>query len=367
MKIAQIAPPWIAIPPTNYGGTENVIYNLVEEQVSQGHDVTLFAPADAKTSAKLISFLPCSLIEDNVPWESHLQAYYHLHKSLEFAREFDIVHTHLSSCTDMYVLPLVSSLKTPHVCTLHSLFPFDRLPNGWTSRGDQYFLEEWGSSVPMVAISENARAIAPQSLNFIGVVHNGLLIKQFQPAIKSRGSYFVWLGKFVPEKGAHIAIEASKRADVVVVLAGLVDKHSQRSVHYFDNYIKPFIDNEQVKYIGPVNMKQKINLLNEACGFLNPINLEESFGMVMIEAMALGCPVISFARGAALELIVHGKTGFLVQDIDEMVNFIHKIDDIDRDVTYRHVVDNFSATSMVEKYIKIYKRVIMMKKELAHD
>ncbi len=122
--------------------------------------------------------------------------------------------------------------------------------------------------------------------------------------------------------------------------------------------IKPHIDNEQVKYVGPVNMKQKISLLSRACGFLNPIEWEEPFGMVMIEAMALGCPVISFARGAAPELIVHGKTGFLVHDVNEMVRFIPRIDDIDRHVTRMHVERRFSVRIMAQKYMKIYQKVI---------
>src|SRR5437660_7200021 len=175
MRIAQIAPPWIPIPPKNYGGTESVLSTLVEQQVAQGHDVTLFAPGDAKTSAKLVSFFPKSLIEDGVPWHAHLQAYYHLHKSVEYvkAHSFDIVHTHLSSTPDMYIFPLTAPLTTPHVTTLHSNFPFDNAPNGWTGDADEYYLQ-WAPHVPMVAISKSAQAQAPKTLTFVGVVHNGM-------------------------------------------------------------------------------------------------------------------------------------------------------------------------------------------------
>ncbi|HEY5001894.1 MAG TPA: glycosyltransferase, partial [Ktedonobacteraceae bacterium] len=129
MKIAHIAPPWIAIPPKNYGGTEIVLYNLVEEQVAQGHDVTLLAPGDARTSAKLVSFFPHSLIDSGVPWQGHLKAYYHLYKAVSYIREhdFDIVHAHLSSAADMYVFPLTAHMTIPMVTTLHSCFPFDRV------------------------------------------------------------------------------------------------------------------------------------------------------------------------------------------------------------------------------------------------
>jgi glycosyltransferase involved in cell wall biosynthesis len=169
----------------------------------------------------------------------------------------------------------------------------------------------------------------------------------------------------MPEKGPDLAIEAVRKADVPLILAGTIDQHLPESVAYFEEKIKPHIDEKQIKYIGPVNMRQKISLLSRARGFLNPIVWEEPFGMVMIEAMALGCPVISFPRGAAPEIVVHRKTGFLVHDVNEMVKFIPRIDGIDRDVAREHVEKNFSARAMAEKYIKVYKKVIRKKKEAA--
>jgi len=358
MKIAHIAPPWLSIPPKNYGGTEIVIYNLVEEQVARGQDVTLFAPGNTRTSAKLVSFFPKPLVEEGVPWQGHLKAYYHLHESVEYIKrhKFDIVHTHLSSSSDMYIFPLVSPLVTPHVTTLHSRFPFDRVQS-WTGKADELYME-WAPLLPMVAISESAREEVPYDLNFVGVVHHGLSMQQFLPTAKKRGDFFVWLGRFVEDKGTHLAIEAAKRAGVKIVLAGTIDRHQQDSVNYFNTVIKPQIDNDQVKYIGPVNMKQKISLFSRARGFLNPIEWEEPFGMVMIEAMALGCPVISFTRGAAPELIAHRKTGFLVKNVDEMVRFIPRIDEIDREATRQYVERNFSVRVMANKYMKIYNQVI---------
>ncbi len=362
MKIAHIAPPWIPIPPKNYGGTEVVVYNLVEEQVAQGHDVTLFAPGDARTSARLVSFFSKFLLEEGVPWTAHLKAYYHLHKSIEYIKEhdFDIVHTHLSSSSDMYIFPLTAPLATPHVTTLHSRFPFDRVQS-WMGNADEYYME-WAPSVPIVAISESARAEVPYPLNFVGVVHHGIPMQVFVPSTKKVGDFFVWLGRFIPDKGTHLAIEAAKEAGVKIVLAGTIDRHQQESINYFHQVIEPQIDNEQVKYVGPVNMKKKISLLSRARAFLNPIEWEEPFGMVMIEAMALGCPVISFARGAAPEIVVHRKTGFLVHDVAEMVRFIPRIDEIDREVTRMHVERNFSARVMCKKYVKIYKNVINLAK-----
>ncbi len=214
MKIAHIAPPWIAIPPKNYGGTEIVIYNLIEEQVAQKHDVTLFAPGDAKTSAKLVLFFPQSLIDAGVPWQAHLKAYYHLQKAVEYIKEhdFDIVHAHLSSSADMYIFPLMFYLATPFVTTLHSRFPFDRVQS-WTGDADHCYME-WLKSVPMVAISESARAEVSYPLNFVGVVHHGIPMGFFQPTVKQPEDFFVWLGRIVPEKGTHLAIRAAKRAGV---------------------------------------------------------------------------------------------------------------------------------------------------------
>src|SRR5438874_1776113 len=364
MKVAQIAPPWLAIPPKNYGGTEIVIYNLVEEQVARGHQVTLFAPGNTKTSAKLVSFFPKPLIEEGIPWHGHLKAYYHLHKSVEYVKQhkFDILHTHLSSSSDMYIFPLTAPLATPHVTTLHSRFPFDRVQS-WMGNADEYYME-WAPSVPIVAISESARAEVPYPLNFVGVVHHGIPMQQFVPSTKKVGNFFVWLGRFIPDKGTHLAIEAAKEAGVKIVLAGTIDRHQQESINYFHQVIEPQVDNEQVKYVGPVNMKQKTSLLSRARAFLNPIEWEEPFGMVMIEAMALGCPVISFARGAAPEIVVHRKTGFLVHGVEEMVRFIPRIDEIDRTVTRMHVEHNFSARVMAQKYVKIYKNVIKLAKGL---
>ncbi|HKV59516.1 MAG TPA: glycosyltransferase family 4 protein [Ktedonobacteraceae bacterium] len=360
MKIAQIAPGWFPVPPKNYGGTEVVIYNLIEELVEQGHDVTLYAPGDARTSAKLVSFFPQSLIGSGVPWQAHLKAYYHLRKSVEAVKQgdFDIVHMHLSSASDLYLFPLMAGMQVPHVMTLHSRFPFDHLPNGWVGDADPLYMTEWAASMPMVAISKHARDEVPYPLHFVGVVYHGLPMDTFIPTRTKRRDYFAWLGRCVPDKGAHLAIQAAKEAGIALILAGTVDRNMPESVRYFQEQIKPQIDNQQIRYIGPANMKEKINLFSGARAFLNPIEWEEPFGMVMIEAMALGCPAISFERGAAPELIVDGKTGFLVEDVDAMVRAIASIDTINRDTTRQHIEEHFSARVMAKNYTQIYQQVI---------
>lgn len=361
MRIAQIAPPWISIPPRHYGGTETVIYNLVEELVCEGHDVTLLAPGDAKTSAKLVSFFPQSLIPSGVPWSAQMKAFFHLQKSVEYVKShsFDIVHTHLSSASDMYLFPLLTNadVQTPVITTLHSRFPFNR-SGKWMGDADDYF-KEWFQSVPMVAISERAKEDVPFPLNFIGVVHHGLPVETFRPTAAQPDNFFAWLGRFVPEKGPHLAIQAAKQAGVPLVMAGIVDKDLPDAVRYFEEQIKPHIDGEQIKYIGPAGMKQKISLFSRACGMLNPIEWEEPFGMVMIEAMATGCPVISFERGAASEVVADGTSGFLVSSLEEMVQKIPHVSELNRATVRDYVVKNFSVKAMAHEYVELYKKLVM--------
>ncbi|HCI78114.1 MAG TPA: glycosyltransferase family 4 protein [Ktedonobacter sp.] len=360
MKIAQIAPPWFSIPPKHYGGTETVIYNLVEELVRQGHDVTLLAPGDAKTSARLVSFFPQSLIPSGVPWSAQMKAFYHLQKSVEYVKKhsFDIVHAHLSSASDMYLFPLFADLKVqkPVITTLHSRFPFNR-SGKWMGDADEYF-KEWFQSVPMVAISEHAKQDVPYALNFVGVVHHGLPVDTFHPTKAQPEDYFAWLGRFVPEKGPHLAIQAAKQAGVPLVMAGIVDKDLPEAVRYFEEQIKPHIDDEQIKYIGPAGMKQKISLFSRARGMLNPIQWEEPFGMVMIEAMATGCPVISFDRGAASEVVADGTSGFLVSSLEEMVQKIPQVNELNREAVRDYVVKNFSVQAMAREYVELYKKLV---------
>ncbi len=357
MKIAHIAPPWITIPPKNYGGTENVIYTIVEEQVAQGHDVALFAAGDAKTSAKLVSFFPRSLIDIGTPWQAHLKAYYHIYKAVEYIKNhaFDIVHIHLSSSADMYTFPLVAQLSVPIVTTLHSRFPFDRVQS-WTGDADAYFME-WMKEMPFIAISETARAEVTQPIQFVGIVPHGLQMAHFKPSTAQPDNYLVWLGRFMPEKGAHLAIQVAKATGLPLILAGTIDRHVPISIAYFDRTIKPQIDGRHIKYIGPVGMREKIDLLSRARVFLNPIEWEEPFGMVMIEAMAVGCPVISFARGAATSIIADGKSGYLVKNVREMILALERVDALDRNLVRAYAEEEFSAHAMVEKYVRIYQQV----------
>jgi glycosyltransferase involved in cell wall biosynthesis len=245
------------------------------------------------------------------------------------------------------------------VTTLHSQFPFDRTTDGWQGDADHYYME-WFVKAPLVAISKSAQQQEQKKgfpLNIVAVIHHGIPIKNVMPSIHP-ANFFVWLGRMVPEKGAHLAIEAAKKAGVPLVLAGIVDQHVPQARRYFHEEIEPQIDGQQIKYIGPVGLQDKIDLLSRARGMLNPIQWEEPFGMVMVEAMATGCPVIAFRRGAAKEIITSDRVGFLVNDVTEMVDRIHRIDEIDRKAVRLYTEEHFSSYAMVKSYTKAYKRII---------
>lgn len=359
MKIAQIAPPWITIPSHNYGDTENVIFSLVEELVYLGHDVTLFAPADAHTSAKQVSFIPKSLIKEGVPWQAGLKAYYHLHKSFEYINEhnFDIVHTHLSSSNDMYIFPLAATLTTPYLTTLHNYFPFDRTSDNWIGDADQYFME-WAQHVPLVTISESARRQTSYQTNIVGTVHNGLQLHDYTPASYSMGSYYIWMGHFTHAKGAHLAIEAARRAQVPLILIGIKEPYNRDAMNYYHHLIEPYIDGKQIRYISPHAPQVKSDLFYQAKALLYMAAEGEPFGMEMIEAMAEGCPVISLAHGSAAEIVHHGYTGFLVDSVDEIPLYIARLPEIDHQNVRRRVERLFSAKMMSESYLDIYTDII---------
>ncbi|GHO83111.1 glycosyltransferase family 4 protein [Dictyobacter formicarum] len=355
MKIAQLAPPWIEVPPKAYGGTETVLHILVEEQVAQGHEVTLIAASGSQTAANLVSLTSHSLLEEGFSWHDTQKEREYLQQALAYINDndFDIIHTHLSSGGDMYLFPLLAHARIPHVTTLHSNLPFQ--PEEVPPELSQNDIIRWAEHVPIVAISEQARQHQGLPLHFIGVVHHGISLEQYCVPSDPPEDYFLWLGRFVPEKGPHLAIQAAQQAGVPLVLAGTI---SQNQEQYYKEIIEPQIDGQLIRNHGPAGYEEKLTLMGHARGFLNPITWEEPFGMVMIEALALGCPVISFARGAAPEIVKDGKTGFLVEDLKEMVQAIGRIDEIKREKARAYVQEHFSCTAMARKYNDIYQKAI---------
>ncbi len=361
MKILQIAPAWVNTPPKDYGGTEWVIANLITGLSGLGHDITLFATKNSRISGKHKFIFEKSLLEQEIPWTAALPALIHYHQAFKDAGKFDVVHAHLSSTTDMVILPFLADLSEkgiPNLMTIHSRWPFDIY-----SKMDKLFLKLYAKKILAVNISSSMLKTLPNKFRNGGFVYNSLDISKMK--FNSRGgNYLTWLGKMNPEKGIANAIKIAKRAGEQFIFAGIVDRYKERSIKYFENQVKPLIDGRQIKYLGPADLKLKNKLLGGAKAFLNPINWDEPFGMVMAESMACGTPVISFNRGAAPEVIKDQQTGFLVNTSLEMIKALDRIKEINRFACRKHVEKNFSTKSAALKYLKLYRKEIQRSKVL---
>lgn len=352
MKIAQVAPLWTSVPPEKYGGTERIVHYLTEELVKREHQVTLFASADSRTEAKLISVWPRALIKERlygkpIPWGNCLFPLLNLARAFEEAKNFDIMHIHENStCLSNFFIPLV---KTPVVITIHDPAPNPKQKDNLAAF-DRYKNHNYVS----ISLSHQ-RLWKKLGLNFVANVYNGTDLNLLKFKEKKK-NYLVWLGRSSPNKGAREAILAAKKANEKLILAGRVDKNSAESVEYFEEEMKPLFG-KNIKYIGEINDKKKSKILGEARAFLCPILWEEPFGLMMIEAMSCGTPVITFSRGSAREVIKEGKTGFIVQNVNEMAKAIEKVDQIKPSDCRKWVEDNFTVEKMVDNYEKVYKRL----------
>lgn len=356
MKILQIAPGWIDTPPSGYGGTEWVINNLTKGLAEIGQDVTLFATKKSRSAGELKYFFKQSFTQMDLPWTASLPSMLHYHQACKIAQNYDLVHAHLSSGTDLMLLSYLSDLTEqgiPNVLTVHGHWPYDRF-----SRMDPFYIKQFARNILVINISSSMQKTLPKGFRDGGFVHNSLDAStlKYNP---HGGDYLTWLGKIIPDKGLLEAIQVAIATGNQLIFAGVVDKFYDVSVKYFEDKIKPLIDNKQIIYLGPADLKLKNKMLGGAKAFLNPINWEEPFGMVMVEAMACGTPVLSLARGAAPELIITGKTGFLARDIKEMIQAVSLIPSIKRINCRKHIESNFSPTQAAKKYLAIYQKEIL--------
>jgi len=337
MRIAQIAPLWIPIPPYTYGGTELVISWLCDELVRRGHEVTLFATEDSKTSAKLIPIWPKAL------WRAKLKtphAVFSLlyEKLISLQNQFDIIHDHC----EFYTMPLTRFLKPPVITTLHhplteeTIILYKKFPN-----------------INFVAISKNQRKLGP-GINIVKTIYHGLPIEkyEFNPEPKN---YLLWLSKIMPEKGIAEAIDIAKLSGENLIISGNIPPEYG---DYFDFRIKPLIEGKKIQFVGASNFSKKIELLKNTKAFLFPVKRPEPFGLVVIEAMACGVPVIAFKEGSMPELIEDGKTGFLVNSVEEACLALKKIGKIKREDCREYVKKNFNLKRMVNRYEKLYKKIL---------
>lgn len=355
MKILQIAPAWVDTPPNDYGGTEWVIANLVKGLSELGHEVTLFATGNSKADAKIEYVFKRSLLEQGISWTATMPALIHYHQAFQNAKDFEFVHAHLASTTDLILFPFLADLTRqgiPNLLTIHSRWPFDRFSNM-----DEVFLNLYGGSILAVNISGAMHVTLPKQFRDGGFVYNSLDVSKmkFNPR---GGNYFTWLGRIIPEKGIAEAIKIAKMAGEQLIFAGIIEQHNEQSVGYWIRQVKPLIDGNQIQYLGPADLKLKNKLLGGAKAFLNPLQWEEPFGMVLVESMACGTPLISYDKGATAEVIRHGESGLLVHTQNEMFRSLRKVGRISRYKCRTHVEEQFSPKSAALKYLSIYRKEI---------
>ena len=334
MRIGMLSPIAWRTPPRHYGPWENVASLLTEGLVARGHDVTLFATSDSQTSGTLHAVCPRGYEEDHslIPkvWEC-----LHISELFEHADAYDIIHNHF----DFLPLTYTGLTTTPVVTTIH----------GFSSPGILPVYKKYNGRVFYVSISDADRS---PDLDYIKTIHHGIDIKQFdfQP---TPGDYLLFFGRIHQDKGTREALNIAKACSKKLILAGIIQDQS-----YYEQYVAPHIDNDKVVYAGSAEPAERNRLLGKACALLHPIQFDEPFGLSVIESMACGTPVIAFDRGSMPEIIENGKNGFLVNNVDEAIKTVARIEEIDRAHCRRHVERHFTVDRMINEYIHVYEMIL---------
>jgi glycosyltransferase involved in cell wall biosynthesis len=344
LRIAQVAPLYESVPPQGYGGTERVVSYLTEELVRQGHEVTLFASGDSATRAELVPICPRSLRTDASCVDQLAHHMLLLERVLSEAPRFDLIHFHI----DYLHFPLSRRARWPHLTTLHGRLDIPDLQPLYREFHDQ----------PLVSISDAQRQPLPRA-NWLGTVHHGLPpdLHTFRP---ENGKYLAFLGRVSPEKRLDRAIEIAQRTGMELRIAAKIDAHDR---DYYQETIKPLLHaaGSRVRFLGEVGGADKDAFLGNAHALLFPIDWPEPFGLVMIEAMACGTPVIAWRHGSVPEVMEDGVTGFIVDSIAESVRAVEAVANLDRPGCRRTFEKRFSAATMTQNYVKIYQRLLRRK------
>jgi glycosyltransferase involved in cell wall biosynthesis len=343
MRIAQIAPLTEAVPPSLYGGTERVISWLTEELVALGHDVTLFASGDSVTTAKLDPIWPRALRLDGTVRDPNALHMMMIEQVFRRADEFDLMHFHL----DYFPFSLMMRQTTPFVTTLH----------GRLDLPEHQPVFATFSSIPIVSISNAQRRPIPKA-NWVATVHHGLPPNLLQPR-PVKPAYLAFLGRISPEKRADRAIRIAQHCGMPLKIAAKVDRADR---DYFEETIRPLLSAPGVEFIGEIADAQKPEFLSGATALLLPIDWPEPFGLVMIEAMACGTPVVAFNRGSACEIIEDGVTGFVVEDETSAAGAVHAAARLPRDAIRRRFEERFTARRMANDYVNLYRKLIDAKR-----
>ncbi len=359
MRIAMLAPISWPLPPTGYGPWEQVAYNLTEELVNLGHDVTLFASGDSQTSAKLAAAVPASLstwpAEERQrvrafdfrsgllegPPDSRTLEQVHIAACMEQAAagEFDIVHSHLH----VHALGYSKLIPCPMLSTLHGA--------AW-ARSTHPLFERY-HSMPFVSLSEAERLFMPE-LNYVATVHNGIRISDF-PYVREKEDYLLFAGRLSPEKGPAEAIEVARRCGRRLLIAGMIEEQYR---DYYEARVKPHIDGRQVEYLGLLSREELSPVYRKAAAVLFLISWHEPFGLVAVEAQASGTPLIATRFGALPEIIIEGETGFVVDSLDDAVQAASRLGNVDPMACRRNAEERFSAARMAGGYERVYEALI---------
>jgi glycosyltransferase involved in cell wall biosynthesis len=340
MRIAQIAPLYEAVPPRQYGGTERIVAYLTDGLVALGHDVTLFASADSRTSAKLIAVREKALRLDPQPLKSEYAAHLSmLHEVRRQARRFDILHFHV----DLIHFPFFERIASRTVTTLHGRLDLCDLAESY---------RRW-AAYPLVAISDSQRSYLPHA-NWIDTIPHGVP-EAFALPSRHHDGYLAFLGRIAPEKRPDRAIAIAKKVGRKLKIAAKVDSADRA---YFREIIEPMIKDPLIEFVGEIGDNQKSDFLGGASALLFPIDWPEPFGLVMIEAMACGTPVIAWANGSVPEVLEHGVTGFIVQSEAEAAFAVSRLDRFDRNLIRREFKRRFSIGAMAQNYARLYETLL---------
>src|SRR5690349_3734038 len=339
MKIAQVAPLIESVPPRLYGGTERIVSYLTEELVRLGHDVTLFASGDSITSAELAPCCTRALrldptVRDIIPYFMLM-----IDKVRERAEEFDVLHFHI----DLFHFPLFRSLAARTLTTLHGRQDLGDLKPFYSRFGD----------MPLVSISNDQRKPLPHA-NFVATIQHGIPADLHRPSLEP-GRYLAFLGRISPEKRPDRAIRIAQAAGIPLKIAAKIDRVDE---DYFRSEILPLIDGPGVEFVGEINEREKAQFLGGAAALLFPVDWPEPFGLVMIEAMACGTPVLAFRCGSVPEVIEDGVTGKVVDSEEEAIAALPAILSYDRRAVRHRFEERFTDAKMAKEYVSIYRRLL---------
>jgi glycosyltransferase involved in cell wall biosynthesis len=341
LRIAQVAPLWARVPPVDYGGAELLVWWLTEELVKRGHQVTLFASGTSRTSAELRAVYPRPMLDamesGSVLNYSHY-ANASLAEAIRAAADFDVIHSH----GDFDQIPLGSLAGVPLIFSLHAALCGD----------DRWMLNTYPDVVAVALSRSQVRELPEERRRTIPVIPNACDFDDYSLSVEP-GSYLAFLGRMNSNKNPLAAIEIARAVDMPLILAGQPQDRGERA--YFEQRVRPLIDGSKVKYIGPVNQTQKRAFLRDAAALLFPIQWEEPFGIVMIEAMASGTPVIGCNRGSVAEVVDWGITGFYGDSPEELTTFVPLALELDRRWVREQAAARFSHLRMVDEFVRLYR------------